>query len=56
MAKKVEAVPDPSPSFKDAVDPKVPQSCPGCKRVGDHANWCPTKNRPGPGRPKHATD
>lgn len=30
--------------------------CPGCKRLGDHAAWCPVKNRPGPGVKKHAPD
>jgi len=30
--------------------------CPSCKRVGDHAHWCATKNRPGPGRATHAAD
>ena len=34
--------------YVEAEDSEV-AFCPGCKRLGDHAAWCPVKNRPGPG-------
>jgi len=51
MAKKTEKPRD----FYEEESKDV-KYCPTCKRVGDHAHWCATKNRPGPGRIQHAAD
>ena len=47
---------DPKPTKFEEGSSKDVKYCPNCKRAGDHAQWCSTKNRPGPVRSSNAAD